>query len=190
MSGGLFALFDDVAALAKVAAASMDDVAAGAGRASAKAAGVVVDDTAVTPQFMTGSPTERELPIIKKIALGSLRNKILFILPAALVPMAGTQIENGILMAGGYCYRFELPDGAEARERRFHAIAWPMAAAAGHKIFCVNQDEDILESPNPENFVGCDRAPPPGTCPAPDTAGSSWTRWRGKTSQLRVGYVD
>jgi len=85
MSGGLFALFDDVAALAKVAAASMDDVAAGAGRASAKAAGVVVDDTAVTPQFMTGSPADRELPIIKKIAIGSLRNKLLFILPAALL---------------------------------------------------------------------------------------------------------
>ena len=85
MAGGLFALFDDVAALAKVAAASMDDVAAGAGRASAKAAGVVVDDTAVTPQFMTGSPAERELPIIKKIAVGSLRNKIVFILPAALL---------------------------------------------------------------------------------------------------------
>jgi len=85
MSGGLFALFDDVAALAKVAAASMDDVAAGTGRAGAKAAGVVVDDTAVTPQFMTGSPADRELPIIKKIAVGSLRNKLLFILPAALL---------------------------------------------------------------------------------------------------------
>jgi predicted DNA repair protein MutK len=85
MSGGLFALFDDVAALAKVAAASLDDVAAGAGRASAKAAGVVVDDTAVTPQFMAGSPADRELPIIKKIAVGSLRNKLLFILPAALL---------------------------------------------------------------------------------------------------------
>ncbi len=85
MSGGLFALFDDVAAIAKVAAASMDDVAAGAGRASAKAAGVVVDDTAVTPQFLTGSPAARELPIIKKIAVGSLRNKLMFILPAALV---------------------------------------------------------------------------------------------------------
>jgi predicted DNA repair protein MutK len=85
MSGGLFALLDDVAALAKVAAASVDDVAAGAGRASAKAAGVVVDDTAVTPQFMTGSPAARELPIIKKIAIGSLRYKLVFILPAALL---------------------------------------------------------------------------------------------------------
>lgn len=85
MSAGLFALLDDVAALARIAAASVDDVGAAAGRASAKAAGVVVDDTAVTPQFMEGSPAQRELPIIKKIAIGSLRNKLLFILPAALL---------------------------------------------------------------------------------------------------------
>jgi predicted DNA repair protein MutK len=85
MSGGLFALLDDVAALARLAAASVDDVGAAAGRASAKAAGVVVDDTAVTPQYVAGVAAKRELPIIKKIAVGSLRNKILFILPAALL---------------------------------------------------------------------------------------------------------
>jgi hypothetical protein len=85
MAGGLFALLDDVAALARIAAASIDDVGAAAGRASTKAAGVVVDDTAVTPQFLEGSAAERELPIIKKIAIGSLRNKLLFILPAALL---------------------------------------------------------------------------------------------------------
>ncbi len=85
MAGGLFALLDDVAALARIAAASVDDVSAAAGRASAKAAGVVVDDTAVTPQYLHGSAAERELPIIRKIAVGSLRNKLLFILPAALL---------------------------------------------------------------------------------------------------------
>jgi uncharacterized protein len=85
MAGGLFALLDDVAALARIAAASVDDVGAAASRASAKAAGVVVDDTAVTPQFLEGSPAKRELPIIRKIAVGSLRNKLLFILPAALL---------------------------------------------------------------------------------------------------------
>ena len=68
MSAGLFALLDDVAALARLAAASVDDVGAAAGRASAKAAGVVVDDTAVTPQYVHGVAAERELPIIKKIA--------------------------------------------------------------------------------------------------------------------------
>ena len=85
MAGGLVGLLDDVAALAKLAAASVDDVGAAAGRASMKAAGVVVDDTAVTPNYVKGLAAERELPIIRKIAIGSLRNKLLFILPAALL---------------------------------------------------------------------------------------------------------
>ncbi len=85
MAGGLFALLDDVAAFARIAAASVDDIGAAAGRASAKAAGVVVDDTAVTPQFLSGTAAARELPVVKKIAIGSLRNKLLFILPAALL---------------------------------------------------------------------------------------------------------
>ncbi|AKS30974.1 DUF808 domain-containing protein [Mycolicibacterium goodii] len=85
MSAGLFGLLDDVAALARLAAASVDDIGAAAGRATAKAAGVVIDDTAVTPQYVHGITADRELPIIKKIALGSLRNKIVFILPAILL---------------------------------------------------------------------------------------------------------
>ena len=85
MAGGLVGLFDDVAALAKLAAASVDDVALAAGRASMKAAGVVVDDAAVTPAYVRGLAAERELPIIKRIAKGSLRNKILIILPVALL---------------------------------------------------------------------------------------------------------
>jgi predicted DNA repair protein MutK len=85
MSAGLFGLLDDVAAIARLAAASVDDIGAAAGRATAKAAGVVIDDTAVTPQYVHGIAAERELPIIKRIAIGSLRNKILFILPAALL---------------------------------------------------------------------------------------------------------
>ncbi len=85
MSAGLFGLLDDVAALARMAAASVDDISAAAGRATAKAAGVVIDDTAVTPQYVHGIAAERELPIIKRIAIGSVRNKLLFILPAALL---------------------------------------------------------------------------------------------------------
>jgi uncharacterized protein len=85
MSSGFFALLDDIAALAKLAAASVDDIGAAAGKATAKAAGVVVDDTAVTPQYVQGIAAHRELPIIKRIARGSLRNKLLFILPAALL---------------------------------------------------------------------------------------------------------
>lgn len=108
MAGGLVGLFDDVAALAKLAAASIDDVGAAAGRASMKAAGVVVDDTAVTPAYVQGLAADRELPIIKKIASGSLRNKLLFILPVAIIlsEVAPTLVEI-ILMFGGTFLCFE-----------------------------------------------------------------------------------
>ena len=85
MSIGLIALLDDVAAIAKVAAASIDDVLGQAAKAGTKAAGVVIDDTAVTPRYVTGFSSKRELPIVGKIAIGSLRNKLLVLLPAALL---------------------------------------------------------------------------------------------------------
>lgn len=85
MAAGLFGLLDDVAALAKLAAASVDDIGAAATRAGVKSAGVVVDDTAVTPQYVHGVTAKRELPIIRRIAIGSLRNKLLIILPAVLL---------------------------------------------------------------------------------------------------------
>ncbi|MCO8126802.1 DUF808 domain-containing protein [Acidimicrobiia bacterium EGI L10123] len=107
MAGGLVGLFDDVAALAKLAAASIDDVGAAAGRASMKAAGVVVDDTAVTPAYVQGLAAERELPIIKRIATGSLRNKLLFILPVAILlsELAPTLVEVILMFGGAFlCY--------------------------------------------------------------------------------------
>jgi predicted DNA repair protein MutK len=111
MSAGLFGLLDDIAALARLAAASLDDVAAAAGRASVKAAGVVVDDTAVTPQYVQGVAANRELPIIKRIAIGSLRNKLLFILPGALLLSQFADFAlTPILMVGGTYLCFE---GAE-----------------------------------------------------------------------------
>ena len=105
------ALLDDVAAIAKLAAASIDDIGAAAGKAGVKAIGIVVDDTAVTPRYVTGFSPDRELPIIWRIARGSLRNKIVFILPVALLlsqflPWAITPI----LMLGGAYLCFE---GAE-----------------------------------------------------------------------------
>ena len=111
MSAGLAALLDDVAALARAAAASVDDVAAGAGRASTKAAGVIVDDAAVTPRYVQGFEPERELPMIRRIATGSLRNKLLFILPAALaLSELLPWLLTPLLMIGGtyLCY-----EGAE-----------------------------------------------------------------------------
>jgi predicted DNA repair protein MutK len=108
MAGGLVGLLDDVAALAKLAAASVDDVALAAGRASMKAAGVVVDDAAVTPAYVHGLTADRELPIIKRIALGSLRNKLLFILPAALLLSAiAPKVVEVILMFGGCFLAYE-----------------------------------------------------------------------------------
>ncbi|MEO8176384.1 MAG: DUF808 domain-containing protein [Sphingomicrobium sp.] len=108
MPSGLIALLDDVAAIAKVAAASIDDVGAAAGKATTKAAGVVIDDTAVTPRYVTGLSPDRELPIIGKIALGSLRNKLLVILPIALLLAAfAPWAITPLLMLGGSYLAFE-----------------------------------------------------------------------------------
>src|SRR6185295_10861923 len=108
MSSGLVALLDDVAAIAKVAAASLDDVAGAAGKAGVKAVGVVVDDTAVTPSYAVGFSPERELPIVWKIAMGSLRNKFLFLLPGALLLSAfAPWAVTPILMLGGAYLSFE-----------------------------------------------------------------------------------
>lgn len=121
---GLLALLDDVAAIAKLAAASVDDVAAAAGKAGAKAAGVVVDDAAVTPKYVTGFHPSRELPIIGRIALGSVRNKLLFLLPVLLALQAFLpQAITPLLMLGGLYLCFE---GAE---KLVHAVA-PHADAA------------------------------------------------------------
>jgi len=111
MPSGLAALLDDVTTIAKVAASSVDDMAAAAGKASSKAAGVVIDDAAVTPQYVRGFSPDRELPIIWKIAKGSLKNKLLFILPTALVLSAFLPwTVTPILMIGGAYLCFE---GAE-----------------------------------------------------------------------------
>jgi predicted DNA repair protein MutK len=105
------ALLDDVAVIARAAAASIDDVGIAAARAGSKAAGVVIDDAAVTPSYVTGFTPARELPIIAKITRGSLKNKLLILLPAALLlsaflPWAITPI----LMLGGLYLAYE---GAE-----------------------------------------------------------------------------
>ncbi len=118
MPSGLAALLDDVAGIAKLAAASVDDIGAAAAKAGTKAAGVVIDDTAVTPTYVTGFTPDRELPIIWKIAAGSMRNKILFLLPAALLLSAFAPfLITPILMIGGAYLCFE---GAE---KVIHALS-------------------------------------------------------------------
>ncbi|MBY0338489.1 MAG: DUF808 domain-containing protein [Acetobacteraceae bacterium] len=117
MASGLLALLDDVAAIAKVAAASVDDVAALSGKATAKAAGIVIDDAAVTPRYVVGFAADRELPIIWRIALGSLKNKLLFLLPAALALSAfAPWVITPLLVLGGLYLCFE---GAEKLLGRF-----------------------------------------------------------------------
>ena len=102
MSAGLLALFDDLVALTKIAAASLDDAGAQAAKASSKAAGIVIDDAAVTPRYVVGLAADRELPIIRKIALGSLKNKLLILLPGALIlSLLAPWIITPLLMAGG-----------------------------------------------------------------------------------------
>ena len=144
MAGGLFGLLDDVAALAKAAAASIDDVGVAASKASVKAAGVVVDDTAVTPTYVHGLAADRELPIIKRIATGSLKNKLLFILPAALllsqfVPIA---VEI-ILMAGGtfLCY-----EGA-------HKILHKLAHRGEHHASAKESMQEVFAEDHEETTV-------------------------------------
>lgn len=108
---GLLALLDDVAAIAKVAAASVDDVVAQAAKAGTKVAGVVIDDAAVTPKYVTGFEAKRELPIIWKITKGSLFNKIVILLPALLLLNAfAPWVITPLLMLGGAYLCFE---GAE-----------------------------------------------------------------------------
>jgi predicted DNA repair protein MutK len=119
LSVGLIALIDDVVGLAKIAAASLDDAAGQAARAGAKAAGVVVDDAAVTPRYVVGLAASRELPIVGKIAIGSLKNKLLYLLPAALaLSLIAPWAITPLLMLGGafLCY--------EGAEKVYEAL-WP-----------------------------------------------------------------
>ena len=138
MAGGLAALLDDIAAIAKLAAASVDDVGAAAGRASGKAAGVIVDDTAVTPRYLHGFAAEREIPVVRRIAVGSIRNKLLIILPVILVM---SQFVPGpltpILMVGGayLCY-----EGAEK--------IWEKVSGHAH-----HDTTAAMEGPDQENSM-------------------------------------
>ncbi len=126
---GLIALLDDVVALSKVAAASVDDVASMAAKAGSKAAGVVIDDAAVTPKYVTGLDAKRELPIIWKIARASFFNKLVILLPVAMVLQAFAPIVLVfLLMLGGLYLCFE---GAE---KVWHVIA-------PHKEAHVNKEE-------------------------------------------------
>lgn len=156
MSVGLLALLDDVAAIAKVAAAQLDDIATQAAKAGAKAAGVVIDDAAVTPRYMMGFAAVREIPIVRKIAIGSLRNKLLILLPAALalsyfLPGAITPL---LMLGGAYlCYEgaekvFEaaFPHKAHAHEKALEPIAIDPKTLEDQKVASAIKTDFILSA--------------------------------------------
>jgi predicted DNA repair protein MutK len=132
-----------VAVLARAAAASIDDVGLAAAKASAKAAGVVVDDTAVTPQYVHGLAAEREVPIVRRIAIGSLRNKLLIILPAILLLSQFAEVLlTPLLMTGGayLCY-----EGTEKVWERLRDRSHGPAATVSDEV-AVAPDEDTIVS--------------------------------------------
>ncbi len=156
MSVGLLALLDDVAAIAKVAAASIDDVIGQAAKAGVKAAGVVIDDTAVTPRYVIGFSATREIPIVAKIAMGSFRNKLLILLPAALAfsSFLPSAIMPLLMIGGAYlCYEgveklYEIvrPHEAHAHEAELGSVALSPQSLEDEKVAGAVKTDFILSA--------------------------------------------
>ncbi len=156
VSIGLIALLDDIASIAHAAAASLDDLASQAAKAGVKAAGVVIDDAAVTPRYVVGFAAKRELPIVGKIAAGSLRNKLLILLPAALalsyfLPSA---IMPLLMLGGAYlCYEgtekvYEavVPHHAHVHEARLGTVALNPQTLEDEKVAGAIKTDFILSA--------------------------------------------
>ena len=144
MASGFFALLDDIVTLTKLAAGSLDDVATQALAAGKKTAGIVIDDTAVTPRYVVGSAAQRELPIIAKIAWGSLKNKTLYLLPgalalSALAPWAITPL----LMVGGAFLCFE---GYEKVHHLLHPAPAPATEATATASGPVDESKTVANA--------------------------------------------
>ena len=156
MSVGLIALLDDVIGIAKVAAASLDDVATQAVKAGTKSAGVVIDDAAVTPRYVIGIAAERELAIVARIARGSLRNKLLILLPAALaLAFFAPWSITPLLMLGGAYLAYEgaekvleavMPHGAHAHEAQVADPASGAREAEDRKVASAVKTDFILSA--------------------------------------------
>jgi predicted DNA repair protein MutK len=156
MSMGLLALLDDIVGLAKIATVSIDDVIGQSAKAGAKAAGVVIDDAAVTPRYVTGFAAARELSIVRKIAFGSLKNKLLFLLPAALALslLAPWTIMPLLMMGGSYlCYEgvekvYEavLSGGAQMHESTLGTTVINVEALEDEKVASAIKTDFILSA--------------------------------------------
>jgi predicted DNA repair protein MutK len=156
VSVGLIALLDDIAAIAKVAAASLDNVPTQAAKAGMKAAGVVIDDAAVTPRYVVGFAAQRELPIVGKIAAGSLRNKIMILLPGALalsyfLPEAITPL---LMLGGAYLsyegtekvYELLVPHQAHFHEAQLGTVALNARTVEDEKVASAIKTDFILSA--------------------------------------------
>lgn len=115
MATGLIALLDDIASIAddvaKMTMSAADDIGAVTIKASKKAAGIVTDDLAVTAEQMHGLRRDRELRIVWNVAKGSLKNKLFYLIPGALLLTAfAPWALPPLLVAGGAFLCFE---GAE-----------------------------------------------------------------------------
>jgi predicted DNA repair protein MutK len=156
MSIGFLALLDDVVGLAKVAAASLDDVAGQAAKAGAKAAGVVIDDAAVTPRYVVGFSADRELPIVGAIAVGSLRNKLLILLPVALTlgALAPWAITPLLMLGGAYLayegtekvYEAIFPHAAHEHEAQIRPVAATARELEAEKVASAIKTDFILSA--------------------------------------------
>ena len=154
MSIGLIALLDDIAAIAKMAAASLDDVATQAAKAGVKAAGVVIDDTAVTPRYVLGFAAKRELPIVGKIAAGSLRNKLLLPATLALSYFLPWMITPLLMFGGAYlCYEGVekvleaiMPHQAHAHEAQLGTVALNPQTLEDEKVASAIKTDFILSA--------------------------------------------
>ncbi len=156
VSVGLLALLDDVVALTKVAAASLDDVAALTAKAGTKAAGVVIDDAAVTPRYVVGFTHDRELPIVWRIARGSIFNKLVILLPIALLLQAfAPWAITPLLLVGGLYLSYEgaekvfemiVPHAAHVHEAAAETAARDAATLENERVASAIRTDFILSA--------------------------------------------
>ena len=106
--GYIGALADDLSAVAtKVSAGAIDDITNQTAKSLSKTAGILIDDTATIPQYVSNTAAKRELPVIWKITKKSLRNKALMVPIAILIIYFVPWIMAPILILGGSYLAYE-----------------------------------------------------------------------------------
>ena len=144
MASGLLLLLDDIATI-------LDDVALMSKMAAKKTAGVLGDDLALNAQQVTGVRADRELPIVWKVAKGSLVNKLILVPLALLISVIAPWLINPLLMLGGLflCY--------EGVEKVLHTIMHKKASTSQEAEKEFNNEELDLEAFEKEKVKGAIR---------------------------------